>query len=145
MVMKESRAKSLWSWNSPLSIGFDVIFGVIPAIVFGYLSLFPLTYYLLNFQGFSLTLSGLGELLFGFFWNFANFFACFFLIYITFNRTTKVAKPIVIPLLLIGFCTSIYFTFNLGFSFVSIAAISIAMVAVKHITMLSRANSEVKP
>ena len=145
MMMKESRVKSVWSWNSPLSIGFDVIFGVIPAVGFGFISFILFIYSVKtpspqNLQSFLLPLIlGLGGSV-----------ASAELIFITFNRRAKIDKRITIFFLLFGIFFALYiFYISLRYLnsifVVSSALISISIVAIKHILMLSRANSEVQP
>ena len=145
MVMKESRAKSLWSWNSSLSIGFDVIFGVIPVVVFGFISFILFidsvkTPSLQNLQSFLLPLIlGLGGSI-----------ASADLIFITFNRKAKIDKRITIFFLLFGILFVLYILYiSLRYlnalPILFIALISILIVAIKHILMLSRAPPEVQP
>ena len=154
MVMKESRVKSLWTWNSPLSIGFDILFGVLPAVLLGF---YGITYGFINpigllfmnsrFQDAPLYLGvaclGLG-----------GFLACLSLIWVTFQRTKIKRISALFYGLWLGFVVA-FFILIWSFSqpryyfrdiFMFFALLSpVVVVAIKHIIMLSRANSEVKP
>ena len=146
MVMKKSRAKSLWSWNSPLSIGFDVIFGLIPAVFFGICSGFGL------FAAINLGLKSwefVGLVILGI----IGLIACYSLIHVTVTRGNSKSKFLFRNFIAVGLVSVVVvmiFALTIGFAnfdvfLVLLLLISISIVAIKHIIMLSRAPSEVQP
>ena len=154
MVMKKSRAKSLWSWNSSLSIGFDVIFGVIPAVLVGFYGITlgfiaPIGLIFVNSR-FQDVPGYLGVACLGL----GGFLACTSLIWVTFRRTKIKLKTAPFYGLWLGFVVA-FFILIWSFSqpryyfrdtFMFFALLSpVVVVAIKHIIMLSRANSEVQP
>jgi hypothetical protein len=141
------------AWNSPLSVGFDILFGVFfTGIPFAALSAFGLYYALAAVpalftdgpkdpQGILIySTAGLVGLI-----------GSLSVIYVTFARGSTPAKPIFIAGLGLGILASliapIFFALNAEkfgtnlFSKLFIAAeIPIVIVAIKHIFMLTRAN-----
>ena len=147
----ESNSNS--AWNTRVSIIVDWVFGVLPALAFGLLSLYGIavTVYLFVMsqvnQGrnpsdfnfviaiFILSLSGL--------------LGCFSLILVTIKRSSITRRPFHIAGLLFGIAaaaiilywvmTAQPFASDPSYYFLTAAVVSIALVAIKHIVMLARA------
>ncbi len=138
------------SWNSPSSVAIDFVFGVLPALFCGFWAAIGcwITGLLFMRQNkaddvdffiiFCISLSGL--------------LACLSLIYVTFARENTRSKVLHTIFLVLGIVTSILLLIfpspvNLVQSlnsFFPYLAISLVLIAAKHIFMLSRA-SEVQP
>jgi hypothetical protein len=142
--------KQMLNWDSPLSIGFDFLFGLIPAMYWG----------LMSFFGIILSLVSIPDLLFGrlssswgvkeYFESFFGFYACISMFYITIQRSRAVKKRIFI----LGLSTGIIVCFvsffapptTIQYDLTNSAALFLllitflpAIVAIKHIIMLTRA------
>ena len=152
-MMTSIKPESNLTWNSRASIIFDWVFGVLPALAFGLLSLYGITITVYLFamsqvnQGrnpsdfnfligiFLLSLSGL--------------LGCFSLILVTSKRSSIRRKPFHIAGLLFGIAAAaiaLYWVMTMqpfasdpSYYFIAAALVSITLVAIKHIVMLARA------
>lgn len=136
------------TWKSPLSIGFDIVFGVLPAIYFAVVSLFFLFSSELNqvFNNFFGHLTFLGIGLFGLITalsliyvifareNTANKF--FFKIILSFGILLAIFVPILLWILNLTNQTNLSYPL---IGFITAVEIPIVIVAIKHIYLLSRA------
>ena len=132
----------MMTWNSPLSIGLDVVFGVIPAIIFGFYSfIFSAMAFLALTSTSQIYLTNFTTLALGFL-SLSSYLSIF---YVTATRN-KVRNKIICLFLLV-FC--IFYSAWTGIRFVSLqeswrtlallGSISVILVAIKHIIMLTRA------
>jgi hypothetical protein len=121
--------KQMLTWNSPLSVGLDFMFGLFPAVYVGYISLLG-----------ALLSTGIKQ----YFQSFLGFFACFSMFYVTLHRSQVGKKQILIFGLLCFVFLAIFpnlnrFTWKEFDIFYTIVFVSPAIVAIKHIIMLTRA------
>jgi hypothetical protein len=136
------------TWNSPLSIGFDWFFGMLPAAYWAYLSFFGSFFSIIFIPQLILnpnpgSLWGINEIL----KSFIGLYACVSMFYVTIKRSRVVKKWISIFGLLCGIILS-FFVLPISLAsdwrnpiFFSYALITFspAIVAIKHIIMLTRA------
>ena len=153
MAALKPESSSIPTWNSRASIIFDWVFGVLPALAFGLLSLYgiAITVYLFvmaqvnqgrNPSDFNFVIGifllSLGGLL-----------GCSSLILVTSKRSSITRKPFQITGLLFGIAAATFalywvmtvqpFVDDPNYYYFATALVSISIVAVKHIVMLVRA------
>jgi hypothetical protein len=135
--------KQMLTWNSPLSTGFDFIFGFLPALALGAMCLAGL--YFLFLLPPSEDRISLDFVFFGV----GGFLACCSMVLVTFQRQKTQLKWLHIAMLAIGVLLVGYYVKSSGIwasgvgyknVFYSFSPfISIALIAIKHIIMLTRA------
>jgi uncharacterized membrane protein len=123
------------AWNSPLSIGFDIVFGVLPALFLGVLSLLFCFSVLKNMaysesQAFALT------------WSVCGIVATYSMVHVSITRTKTKNKILFIACLALGIATAAFTTHEEAKFFSTNLfqlPVFISIVAIKHIIMLTRA------
>ena len=141
------------AWNSRVSIIFDWVFGVLPALAFGLLSLYGIavTAYLFVMaqvdQG--RNPSDFNFLIAIFFLSLGGLLGCFSLILVTIKRSRITRKSFYIAGLLCGIAAAVFTLYSVmtaqpfidqpSYYYLAAAVVSITLVAVKHIIMLARA------
>jgi hypothetical protein len=147
-TLRSGGGESVLTWKSPLSIGFDVVLGVLPAIYFAVVSLIFLfdseLHHTFNDLLGRLTFFGIGL---------SGLVTTLSLIYVTFAREHTANKfffkiilgfgiflAIFVPLLLwiLNLIKQISLNYSL-IGFITALEIPIVIVAIKHIYLLSRA------
>jgi hypothetical protein len=128
------------AWNSPLNTGFDIVFGVLPAL-YGILSIVGFMISPNNLENLKnpfLTLSLMG----------GGAVSAFGVIRVTFARESASPKQFYVVILVIGLFIALTSSVLLSESFTVLMPeafrfcfISISIVAIKHIIMLTRGNA----
>jgi hypothetical protein len=139
----------MMNWNSTPSRVFDVLFGVLPALFFGFWAAIG-CYSTLTFFGSKFNSDGLGIILL-FFISLCGLLACLSLIYVSVARENTRSKMLIIGLLALGIAAStILFIFPSPLAYIDnlrivfpFFAISLVLVAAKHIYLLSRVTQKV--
>jgi hypothetical protein len=137
------------TWNSLPSRIFDVLFGVFPALFFGFWAAFG-CYATATFFAQQLNNDRLGTILL-FLISLIGLFACLSLIYVSLARENTRSKMLIIGLLALGIAASIIlFIFPSPLGYIDslkivfpFFAISLVLVAAKQIYLLSRVTQKV--
>ena len=141
--MRPTAQQTICNWNSPLSVVFDVYFGLTAAIFFLCFGLYGITVW--SFFGSTIQLETLGYFLL----SLIGIASSSTLIYVTSARAKTRFRLLMMALLVLGigaaFVTIGLLLSNSSIPIASFVPAVIAVAAIKHLFMLSRVQTEVRP
>lgn len=135
------------NWHSPASFWMDIVFGVVPAALLAFMSLYVLVIAVVFIRNDPAPINA--EILGLFVLAVPGFFSSLGLLYSSFARARTKFKPLVISSLAVGVgCAAyllyfLYFAlgFDTGLIVFVVPALSVTVIAIKHIVLLARTPS----